>query len=381
MVEAFLESQGMPVELFEVEQALEKLWGPAAEKAGGPDLDHPTMTRVVLANVVLVCLGPDRPGLAETISAITTQYPSRLILIRPDGSGGRKLSAEVSAQCHLPAPGRPQICSEQIILRCGPESFSLVPGAVRSLVESDLHSVLWWCDDPRSAPEFFEELAVEATRVILDLPDPEIAPAALVAAVDSDRRMLMRDAAWFGLTPWRGMIADVIQRTTDRGFPEFSSLRIRAIANSPDRLPRAAAWLASWFAGQLGWKPSESSRRSSPGRFEAIMTSNSREVPILFEVEQCEAAVSARIVEVEIGMETTGEPRKILRLCCDGNETCEARVMEVGGTDPRMPRLIRGIRDEPSKRVSAAFLTDRVDPPYRNALPVVLWLLGAKSQM
>ena len=152
--DAFYEGRGIPVELNEVEDALDRLWGPAAEKAGGPELDDPAVTRVVLANVVLVHLGPDRPGMDATIGAITTQYPSRLILLRPSAGGGRRLSAEVSAQCHLPAPGRPQVCSEQIVLRAGPEGLDLLPGAVRSLRESDLHSVLWWCDDPRQAQHY-----------------------------------------------------------------------------------------------------------------------------------------------------------------------------------------------------------------------------------
>lgn len=378
-VNAVSEGGAFPVELAEVEQTLEQLWGPAAEKAGGPELDHPTVTRVVLANVVLVCLGPDRPGLAETIAALTTQYPSRLILVRPDESGGRKLSAEVSAQCHLPSPGRPQVCSEQIILRTGPEGLGLLPGAVRSLVESDLHSVLWWCDDPRSAPGLFEELAVEATRVILDLPDPGINPAALAAAVDADRRMLIKDLAWVDLTPWRTMIADAIERSCNHAFPKISSVRVRTIANPADRLPRAAAWLASWFAGQLGWEPFRSPRPSASGRFEATMKSKDREIPILFEVERGETEATATIAEVGVGLEPIGESPRTLRLRCDGDGTCEVHISAVGGGELGTPRLIRETSYDSSTRVSAALLTDRVDPPYRRALPVALWLLGVKA--
>ena len=63
---------------------------------------------------------------------------------------GRNVAAEVSALCHLPAPGLPQVCSERIVLRAGPQAGDLLPGAIRPLLEADLPFVLWWTDDPRS---------------------------------------------------------------------------------------------------------------------------------------------------------------------------------------------------------------------------------------
>ena len=54
---SFLDGQGIPVELPRIESELAKLWGPAAEQIGGPELENPHVTRIVLANLVVECLG------------------------------------------------------------------------------------------------------------------------------------------------------------------------------------------------------------------------------------------------------------------------------------------------------------------------------------
>ena len=54
--DSFLEGQGIPVDLRDIETELAKLWGPAAEQVGGPELENPHVTRIVLANLVVECL-------------------------------------------------------------------------------------------------------------------------------------------------------------------------------------------------------------------------------------------------------------------------------------------------------------------------------------
>ncbi|WP_169979250.1 glucose-6-phosphate dehydrogenase assembly protein OpcA [Tautonia rosea] len=375
-VEAFYDGNGIPVELTEVEQALDHLWGPAAEKAGGPELDSPAVTRVVLANVVLVNLGPNRPEMEKTIEAITTQYPSRLIILRPDPQAGRKLLAEVSAQCHLPAPGRPQVCSEQIILRTSVEGRDLLPGAVRSLVESDLHSVLWWCDDPREAPELFEQLAGEATRVILDLPDPEADPGSFAAALKADEGQKARDLAWFGLTTWRSLIADQFDAPVAGNLGRIVSIRVRSNVKDTDRPSRAAAWLVGWLAGQLGWKPEGSPQILGDGRCEASLRGREGLIKVVLESVMSEMGALAQIEEVEITLRPDTHPATTLTIQCGGEGTCEICVTDGQGSGCAFPRLVKVPRDETAHRVSAALLTDRSDPPYHRAFPITLWLLG-----
>ena len=84
----FLSGQGVPVDLHDVETELTRLWGPAAERAGGPVPEQPNVTRIVLANLVVI--GQTRgPG-----DAYSTLGPGgavlkigRPALVVPDGVG------------------------------------------------------------------------------------------------------------------------------------------------------------------------------------------------------------------------------------------------------------------------------------------------------
>ena len=58
--DSFLEGQGIPVDLRDIETELAKLWGPAAEQVGGPELENPHVTRIVLANLVVEMPGRRR---------------------------------------------------------------------------------------------------------------------------------------------------------------------------------------------------------------------------------------------------------------------------------------------------------------------------------
>ncbi len=73
-----------------------------------------------------------------------------------------------------------------------------------------------------------------------------------------------RDAAWFGLTRWRELVAQFFDPACAvDALDRIDSVQIEAIAPEPDRTPRIAVWLAAWLAGQLGWKPQGRPVRSS----------------------------------------------------------------------------------------------------------------------
>ena len=65
--DSFLDGQGIPVNLPNIETELAKLWGPAAEQIGGPDLENPNVTRIVLANLVVACLDGDCESLGPVL--------------------------------------------------------------------------------------------------------------------------------------------------------------------------------------------------------------------------------------------------------------------------------------------------------------------------
>ena len=182
--DSFLEGQGIPVELPNIETELAKLWGPAAEQVGGPELENPHVTRIVLANLVVECLHGDGESLGPVLETVIARFPCRAIVVRGSEIPSDRITADVSALCHLPAPGLPQVCSERIVLRAGPSAIDLVPGAVRPLLEADLPMVLWWTSDPREHESLFRDLADECSRLVLDLPDPGTAAGALRLGLD-----------------------------------------------------------------------------------------------------------------------------------------------------------------------------------------------------
>src|SRR5262249_49153878 len=175
------------------------------------------------------------------------------IVLRGTDEPGRSVAAEVSALCHLPAPGLPQVCSERIVLRAGPEGGDLLPGAIRPLLEADLPFVLWWADDPRKDETLFRNLGDECSRLILDLPDPGPEPDAPRLGPDLTVSRYSRDGAWFGLTRWRELVAQFFDPPCHHEtLSSIDSVTIDALvpangnANNEIEAPRLALWLASW---------------------------------------------------------------------------------------------------------------------------------------
>ena len=70
-----IDGQGIPVELRDVEPELARLWGPAAEQVGGPELENPHVTRIVLANLVVECLDGDVESLAPVLETVMATVP------------------------------------------------------------------------------------------------------------------------------------------------------------------------------------------------------------------------------------------------------------------------------------------------------------------
>ncbi len=274
MTDSFLAGQGIPVDLGDVETELTKLWGPAAEQAGGPELENPHVTRIALANLVVESLVGGCESLCEELETVITRFPCRAIVVRGSDDAGRRIGAEVSALCHLPAPGLPQVCSERIVLRAGPDAIDLVPGAVRPLLESELPMILWWTSDPRPHEALFRDLADECSRLILDLPDPGADVGALRLGLDPSVCPFSRDAAWFGLTRWRELIAQFFDPPCptrrpgpDRRGPHRGPLaRVRAHAARCD------------LAGRLAGRPARL-EAAGPARAECLRIRDARCTP------------------------------------------------------------------------------------------------------
>ena len=373
--DAFLHGEGIAVDLRDIEAELTRLWGPAAEQVGGPEIDQPSVTRVVLANLIVSGWGPSAPRSDAILDALSSRYPCRAIVLRRSDEPQPRITAEVAAVCHLPAPGLPQVCSERIILRAGPGTLDLVPAAVRSLLEADLPTILWWTDDPRGAAPLFRELADGATRLLVDLPDPDAEPAALRLALDPEAHPHAHDLAWFGITRWRELVTQLFDPpSSGASLARIASVQIRAQAPSQDRPARGACWLASWMAGQLGWQP-QHRYSPAPGRLEATFGSPSGEVAVEIFTEQATGYPSAHLTAVTL---TTREPdgEGLFRLQRPEENFDEVQVDVTCPSHCTLPRRVLVPELDAPRRVAVALESSRNDPPFRRALPIALWLLG-----
>jgi glucose-6-phosphate dehydrogenase assembly protein OpcA len=376
--EAFLSGQGIPVEPGQVEAELTRLWGPAAERAGGPELESPNVTRIVLANLV-VEVGPGCPECLEaTLDTVVERHPSRSIVLRRTQDAGRGVSAEVAALCHLPSADRPQVCSERIVLRAGPEALDLLPGAVRPLLEANLPFVLWWTEDPRPNRSLFLNLASECSRLILDLPDPGAEPEAVGFGLDPSTNPFARDTAWFGITRWRELVAQFFDGPEPlEVLSRLTAVEVIAQIPGEAKVPRLAAWLVAWLAGQLGWEPLER-KELSPGQLEVKFRSTRGEVAIAIRAEGSDEVGLARITGVTLVADGPDGP-DTYHLSRLEPESPRVRINVSSPNVCALPRVVYSPTLEVADRVTAALESGRQDPPFVRALPHLLWLLGASK--
>jgi glucose-6-phosphate dehydrogenase assembly protein OpcA len=386
-----IEGQGIPVELRDVEPELAKLWGPAAEQAGGPELENPHVTRIVLANLVVECLGGNVESLASVLETVIARFPCRAILLCGSDNLARKITAEISALCHLPAPGLPQVCSERIVLRAGPNAIDLLPGAVRSLLEANLPHLLWWTGDPRKHEPLFRELAATCSRLVLDFPDPGTDAGALRVGLDPALGTSSRDCVWFGLARWRELAAQFFDAPGDREkLNRISSVTVEAHSSDPAKTPRPAIWLVSWLAGQLGWKPqgrpehrlADASSYTLTARFlgtlgDVPIRIVTRAIPSGCPDEPQIAAVTIKI-QPKAGDKSSGETFRLVRPWPGSPAVLVEAQTEADGP-ARLPRGVDAPEIDAARRVATALEASTIDIPFRNALPAALWLLDPTS--
>jgi len=382
--DSFLEGQGISVDLPNIETELAKLWGPAAERVGGPDLENPHVTRIVLANLVIECLDGDGESLGPELETVIARFPCRAIVVRGSDDQNRRITAEVSALCHLPAPGLPQVCSERIVLRAGPDAVDLIPGAVRPLLETDLPLVLWWTGDPRRHEALFRDLADECSRLVLDLPDPGAEAGALRLGLDPALCACSRDSAWFGLARWRELVAQFfdLPRCRDR-LSRISSVQIEALSSDPAQPTRLAIWLAAWLAGQLGWQPQGQPRRKvadADGVLRAHFLGPGGEVAFSIVTRPSPGGVpaSTELMGVTItsrGSGAGGEGVETFRLNRPAPGS-PAVLIEAEATDVCcLPRVVDAPELDLARRIAATLESSCVDLPFQKALPIALWLM------
>jgi glucose-6-phosphate dehydrogenase assembly protein OpcA len=309
------------------------------------------------------------------LDTVTARYPSRAIVLHFTEDPERRIGAEVSALCHLVAAGEPQVCSERIVLSAGPRAIDQLPGAIRPLLEADLPFVLWWVDDPRHQDALFRDLGDECSRLILDLPDPGTDPEALRFGLDPAITPYSRDTAWFGLTRWRELVAQLFDPPchTDP-LARLGSVRIEVLTPQADPPPRLALWLAAWMAGQLGWQQKDRPQRNAAGLHASFTgPAGTTDVEIVPLIDSTQAA--PRIQGVTLKTHPTANGSETFHLFHPSIQSDEIRIEITSADYCTLPRSVIAPPLDHARRVSAALESSRYDESFQHALPHLFWLL------
>ncbi|GAB4190380.1 MAG: glucose-6-phosphate dehydrogenase assembly protein OpcA [Roseiflexaceae bacterium] len=246
------------VDIRAIERELTVLWQQANE-------NHPdAVTRVCVLNLVAVARsGRAAEAVTETIARLNARHPNRAILVSalPEQAGAPGLEAWVQAHCRLPAPGRPQVCCEQITITARGAAAGQAAGVVLPLLVPDVPVMLWW---PRGEPfddPLFDRVAALADRIIVDSASFDDGETGLGRTAQAFGRGLpVSDMAWGRLTPWRELTAQFFDAPALLPhLAEIETLVVEVETGAEGPLDRTPALLmVGWLASRLGWQPADS---------------------------------------------------------------------------------------------------------------------------
>lgn len=249
-----------PANVAELEAELSALWRSAAED---PETHHAVTRSCALT--LLVYVESEKAGreVLDLIGGVTAENPCRAVvmIVEPDAAPAG-LSAQISAQCHLPAAGEKEVCCEQVsIWGCG-EAVRGLDQIVIPLMIPGLPVYCWWRTGRFSPAEHLDRILRASDCVLVDsarFPDPE---RDLPSLFEHLRRLsneaVFTDLNWARLTPWRELIAQCFDSPETRPYlDQLSEVRVEYEQRSPRVLAHRAQSLilTGWLASRLDWDP------------------------------------------------------------------------------------------------------------------------------
>lgn len=278
-----------------IERGLTELWQRAEEQLRGDP--RSTLIRSCTLNFAVVLARPDLlPQAADTAAAVSVRHPCRIFLLSAEPQAeANLLQATVSVWCHLPAPGTPPVCCEQVSVEARGDAVRGLKSLMLGLLVPDVPLVVWWRHVSLDLP-LFEELAAAADRLIVDSAELSMPYAALarLAARPRQRPLALTDLAWNRLTCWRELTAQFFDAPEQRRHLERLD-RVTLDIGGAELGAEGLLWLG-WLASRLGWTAT-GAQRSEQGY---LCTFTARGSGVHAEVH-CHAAAEALIRRVELG--------------------------------------------------------------------------------
>jgi glucose-6-phosphate dehydrogenase assembly protein OpcA len=183
----------------------------------------------------------------EVVEGLADHQASRTILIAEAGEGSG-MDAAVSTSCRL-AGDSTTLALELVVLTIRAETREGVASACMPLLRSELPTVLWWPTAPGGA---LAGLLPLADRVVTEAGRGRDAVAAVQALADwlpGEDGPAVTDLAWAGVTPWRQLIVQVLDRDSLEALRGGAEVAIVHSAPAPDA---GALLLAGWLRDYLG---------------------------------------------------------------------------------------------------------------------------------
>lgn len=377
-VEQFLSGIPVPVQPAAIERELAAMWKPASGQTAG---DATTaVTRVCLANLLVIGSAANNAWHGDTLHKLSAYYPCRMLWVQLDANDDTAtLTAAVTALCHLPSPGTPQVCSELITLSTGCGGANAVPGAILPLLEPDLPVVLWWALPPDAEIELFDALCQLVDRVVVHT-EPLTSPTLRTASAAPGLQLCLRPAAagkatviiWHAMGHWRELAAQFFDNPQLRdSLNQITTVTQRyAKPGSTQNIGVPAAMFTGWLAGQLEWKPKRR-ETTTAGLRATFSNSHGREVIVDLTADATDKVAPGRLmaVDIEAGeasfhlVRVLGERAEIRQTLCM-TESCSV-----------LKSLPFAERDE-AAWLGAAIESQTQTRVFPRAAKFALWLLG-----
>ena len=281
LVEQVLSGQPQPVDMEQIEHALDELWRRVAAAQASPEQPTPQLTITRAHAVNMVVFVKDRAQIErvdQALKDLALNKPARAIVLveqeepGPEAGGNgptapSELQAWIATLCHRPDPAWPYVCSERVTIAAPRALITELHSAVVSLFVSDVPSVLWWCAPlPEEAEErhLFSRLAGNVDLLVFSagafrapLKDLQRLPA--LAQEEIPGLPAISELTWLGIHPWREMVARPFDDPEHRALlPYVESVTVRYVAGGDVRRrqfqPVAPALLVAWLAERLAWR-------------------------------------------------------------------------------------------------------------------------------
>ena len=327
-------SLGAPVEIGKIDQELKKLWH---EGEGA-------MTRASLMNLAVYS---EEPGSLQNntqlMARITENHACRAIIIEADcGAGDDKVSAWISAHCHVSSVGSKQVCSEQISFLLKGGCTTQLPSIVLSNLDSDLPLYLWW---QKEFPEPMDpQLWTWVDRVIYDSHGWSDFPSQIrlleLMQQEANQRMVLCDLNWTRLDNLRFALAQFFDHPASHH--RLAKIRRVRIDFAPG-FRSTAILFAGWLGAQLNWRTEQ--LKSHGGLRFTGASAQQIEVDLRESDGQPvhEIVLTSGDVEFRVAYANCGDLLEVSRM--QNRETRHPQLMPAGNNDPVgliSEELIRG---------------------------------------